>query len=150
MNKITNHPIDIEICSNFSNIITKIFKDIDEITYISNDPSFNEKRYKISSDIFIIHLLSSKKDCIMKDIVNTIGLPNSTASRRVEYLVGLGLIKRVLSKLDHRKVKLRLTKEGRKLSRKYFEYIYNTLNTIFKTFSISERQFLNEILSKIS
>ncbi len=150
MEKNKNYHIDIEICQIFSKIITQIFKDIDEIFYISKDSTNKEIRNKIGSDIFIIHLIGLRKDIIMKDIVDMIGLPNSTATRRIEYLVGLKLVKRVKSKEDHRKINLRLTREGRKLSLKYFEYISSKFKNIFTKFSISERQFLKDIFQTIS
>ena len=78
---------NIEILKLFSEIIAQIINEIDCFQIPSLDNNINEIQLNIGKDILIIHAIGSKMDCSMKDIIMATGLPNSTATRRVGFLV---------------------------------------------------------------
>ncbi|MHA1988271.1 MAG: MarR family transcriptional regulator, partial [Promethearchaeota archaeon] len=49
---------------------------------------------KIGGGIFILNIIDSRDRCIMKDIVESLNLGASTATRQVDSLVKQGLIRR--------------------------------------------------------
>ncbi len=90
---------------------------------------------KIGGGIFILHIIDSKDNCIMKDIVGFLNLGASTATRQVDSLVKQGLIKREIGETDRRKVHLTLTEEGKQVYKQFKNHMVRVMRNSLKTYS---------------
>ncbi len=76
---------------------------------------------KISTGIFLINYIGKHPQCSMSDIIEFLKLIPSAATRRIDKLVDLGLVKRVSDSKDRRVVKLKLTNKGYDLYQKFVQ-----------------------------
>lgn len=112
----------IEILTDF---LHKMILGLDTIKY---------KEKEIGMNIFILNYVGHEKEVIMTDIIQHMNLLPSTATRRVDKLVDLGLIDRYTPKDDRRIIKLKLTQEG--------EQVYKSvIDSRFKRFKLLEEAF---------
>jgi DNA-binding MarR family transcriptional regulator len=63
-------------------------------------------------EISILGIIEKKPDVILKEIIESLGIANSTLTSAVDRLEKRGLIERVISKKDRRSFGLALTGEG--------------------------------------
>jgi len=113
------------------------------IANISNDDT------KIGSGIFILSIIDSKQNCIMKDIVENLNLLASTATRQVDMLVGQGFIKRDVAKTGRRKVILKLTEKGKQANKRLKNHLNKVISNSLKTYSKEEVMLTIEVLHTI-
>lgn len=146
---IDTSTLNIKILKLFSEIIAQIINEIDifQITHLDKDN--NETQLKIGKDILVIHAIGSKIDCSMKDIIIATGLPNSTATRRVGYLIENNLILRKISKKDKRKTILKLTKNGRRSFSLFFDYFTQKFEEILQMINKEEKEVLLKIFKSL-
>ena len=135
-------PMNIEILKLFSEIIAQTINDIDNFQIPQLDINNNEFQLSIGKDILIIHSIGSKSECSMKDIIVATGLPNSTATRRVRFLLENGLVMKKTSKNDRRKTIIKLTKSGRKAFSLFFDYITHKFEKMFQMINDKEKEIL--------
>jgi DNA-binding MarR family transcriptional regulator len=102
---------------------------------------------KIGSGIFVLHIIGSKPECIMKDIVDSLNLGASTATRQVDSLVKEGLIVRSSSDTDRRKVLLTLTNEGNLVYKRFKNHLILVMRTILKSYTIDKVNLTLDILN---
>lgn len=142
-------PLNMEILKLFSEIISQTINEIDDfqVPYLDNEN--NETQLNIGKDILIIHIIGSKIDCSMKDIIIATGLPNSTATRRVGYLVKINLVIRKTSKKDRRKTILKLTKNGRSSFSFFFDYIIKKFKESLQVITEEEKEILVKIFKTL-
>ena len=93
---------------------------------------------KIGSGIFILNIIDSVHNCIMKNIVETLNLLASTATRQVDILVNHGFIKRNVAKTDRRKVILTLTEKGKQVNERLKNHLNIVIVDSLKTYSKEE------------
>ena len=136
---------NIEILKLFSEIISQTINDIDSFQVPYLDEENNETQLNIGKDILIIHVVGYKKDCSMKDIIQATGLPNSTATRRVGYLVKKNLVIRRISKKDKRKTILKLTRNGRKCFSFFFDFMAQKFEASLQEINEKEKEVLIRI-----
>jgi DNA-binding MarR family transcriptional regulator len=84
---------------------------------------------EIGSGIFILSIVESREDCIMKNIVEDLNLGYSTATRQVDSLVKQGLVRRDVSETDRRKVILSLTTEGEKVNLRFKNHLIHVMSS---------------------
>ena len=142
-------PLNIEILKLFSEIISQTINEIDgfQVPYLDNEN--NETQLNIGKDILIIHVIGSKIECSMKDIIIATGLPNSTATRRVGYLVKNNLVIRKISKKDKRKTILKLTRNGRRSFSFFFDYIIEKFKEPLQIINEKEKEVLIKIFKTL-
>ena len=140
---------NIEIIKLFSEIISQTINDIDSFQVPYLDEENNETQLNIGKDILIIHVVGYKKDCSMKDIIQATGLPNSTATRRVGYLVKKNLVTRRISKKDKRKTILKLTRNGRKSFSSFFDYITRKFEESLHIIKEKDKELLIKIFKNL-
>ncbi len=104
---------------------------------------------KIGSGIFILSIIDSIHNCIMKNIIETLNLLASTATRQVDTLVGQGFIKRDVAKNDRRKVILTLTEKGKKANERLKNHLNKVISSSLKTYSKEEIMLAIEVLHTI-
>ena len=104
---------------------------------------------KLGQSLFIIDLIARKPDCTMKDIVNTLALTPSTATRHVDKLVELGFVDRNLSISDRRSVVLFLTRKGAELDKKFLKHRLASFSSILESFSVKEQDTLIKLMQQI-
>ena len=104
---------------------------------------------KIGSGIFILTIIDSIHNCIMKNIVESLNLLASTATRQVDILVTKGLIKRAVAKTDRRKVILRLTEKGKQVNERFINHLKMVMSSTLKTYSKEEIILAIEVLHTI-
>jgi DNA-binding MarR family transcriptional regulator len=85
----------------------------------------------------------------MKDIIIATGLPNSTATRRVGYLVKNNLVIRKISKKDKRKTILKLTGNGRSSFSSFFDYIIQKFEEPLQIINEKEKEVLVRIFKTL-
>ena len=103
----------------------------------------------IGGGIFLINIIGSKDDCIMKDIVETLSLGASTATRQVDVLVNQGLVKRNVAETDRRKVILTLTEEGKQVYKRFKNHLMQVMSNSLKTYSEQEINHAIEVFQLI-
>lgn len=134
----------LSIINSFSNVLEKLTIHINSLTY---------KKTKIGLDIFIINLIGkktlSKKQniVIMKNIVEELNIPPSSATRKVNHLVSSGLIKRDTSDNNRREIRLVLTDEGIALFNSFRNLFASNITQILQKFSEEEKKSFKNILS---
>lgn len=140
---------NIEILKLFSEIIAQTINEIDsfKINYLDKDN--NETQLNIGKDILVIHAIGFKMDCSMKDIITATRLPNSTATRRVGYLVEKDLVLRKTSKKDKRKTILKLTKNGMKSFSLFFDYFTQKFEVTLQLINEEEKKVLVKIFKSL-
>ena len=104
---------------------------------------------KIGSGIFILSIIDSIHNCIMKNIVETLNLLASTATRQVDILVSKGLIKRSVAKTDRRKVILTLTENGKQVNERFKNHLNKVISSSLKIYSKEEIMLAIEVLHTI-
>jgi DNA-binding MarR family transcriptional regulator len=85
----------------------------------------------------------------MKDIINYLKVIPSTATRRIDKLVGNGLVKRNLSKDDGRLIKLTLTSEGKELFMNFMQNRLMSFDLIKQEFNEEELHFFFNVLDRM-
>jgi DNA-binding MarR family transcriptional regulator len=93
---------------------------------------------QIGSGIFILNIIDSRPQCIMKDIIESLKLVASTATRQVDTLVSQGLVRREIAEKDRRKVILTLTEEGKHIYERFKNHVNRVMNSSLKTYSQEE------------
>ena len=90
---------------------------------------------QIGSGIFILNIIDSRPQCIMKDIIERLNLVASTATRQVDTLVSQGLIKRKIAEKDRRKVILTLTEDGKRVYKRFKNHLIRVMNSSLQIYS---------------
>ncbi|MHA1992207.1 MAG: MarR family winged helix-turn-helix transcriptional regulator [Candidatus Hodarchaeales archaeon] len=104
---------------------------------------------KIGSGIFILNIIESKPESIMKDIVENLNLGASTATRQVDLLVKKGIIKRDVLETDRRKVILALTEEGKQIYQRFKNHLIHVMKRSLKEFSENEVNLAIDVFQTI-
>lgn len=95
-----------EVTEKFNEFLVKISYGIEGFKY-------NGKT--IGSSVLLINFIQTKPHCSMSDIKDFLKVTPSTATRRVDKLVDLGLAERTIGKSDHRSILISLSDEGKEL-----------------------------------
>ncbi|MHA1906660.1 MAG: MarR family winged helix-turn-helix transcriptional regulator [Candidatus Thorarchaeota archaeon] len=93
---------------------------------------------QIGNGIFILNVIDSRPQCIMKDIVETLNIGASTATRQLDTLVRQGLIKRDVAETDRRKVILTLTEKGNQVFKRFKNHLLQVMTISLETYSVKE------------
>ena len=104
---------------------------------------------KIGSGIFILNIIDSVHNCIMKNIVEALNLLASTATRQVDTLVNQGFVERHVAKTDRRKVILTLTEKGKLANERLTNHLKKVINNSLKTYSKEDMLFAIEVFHAI-
>jgi DNA-binding MarR family transcriptional regulator len=115
----------------------------------SHIENVSDENTKIGSGIFILSIIYSNKNCNMTDIVENLNLAPSTATRQVDSLVKLGLVRRDIGSTDRRKVILSLTKDGKRVSDRFKRHLIKVMRNILEKYSESEMRKTVNIMDNI-
>ena len=85
----------------------------------------------------------------MKNIVDSLNLLASTATRQVDTLVSQGLIKRDVAETDRRKVILTLTEKGKQANERLKIHLDKVISNSLKTYSKEEIMLAIEVFHTI-
>ena len=119
------------------------------IQFTTEIENFSYSNHKLGSDVFILYHLGYKLKCNMKEIIEILSYPPSTATRKVNKLVDLGYIKRFRPQNNRRSVELKLTNKGREVFAQFHKKRFDPLLKIFKEFPEPHIVSFYEILQKI-
>lgn len=109
------------------------------------------KGHKIGTNIFLLHFINSNENCNMKSIVELLNVIPSTATKKIDKLVRLGLVKRELREENRRNVFLVLTDEGEEVLNEFFNIRSINMQKILENLSEEEKiSFLNVIEKIVS
>jgi len=86
----------------------------------------------------------------MGDLSRILGVPFSTATRTVDWLVSNGYIQRLADPEDRRIVRVELTETGKELSRAMNELFLEGAELLMYNFSLEERKELGRLLGKLA
>jgi DNA-binding MarR family transcriptional regulator len=115
----------------------------------SHIENVSDENTKIGSGIFILSIINSKKNCNMTDIVESLNLVPSTATRQVDSLVKLKMVRRDVGRTDRRKVILSLTKDGKRVNNRFKRHLIKVMRNSIEKYSESEMRQAVNILDKI-
>jgi DNA-binding MarR family transcriptional regulator len=115
----------------------------------SHIENISDENTKIGSGIFILSIIDSKKNCNMTNIVESLNLVPSTATRQVDSLVRLGMVRRDVDNTDRRKVILYLTKDGKRINNRFKKHLIKVMRNSLEQYSESEMVQAVNILDKI-
>ena len=115
----------------------------------SHIANISHENTNIGSGIFILSIIDAHENCIMSNIVETLNLVPSTATRQVDTLVKQGLIKRDVGKRDRRKVILSLTEDGKQVSRRFKNHLIDVIIKNLETHTEKEMSKSFQILNNI-
>jgi DNA-binding MarR family transcriptional regulator len=129
-----------EISNKFLSTLLKLTSHIENVS---------DENTKIGSGIFILSIIDSKKNCNMTDIVESLNLVPSTATRQVDSLVKLGLVSRDVGSTDRRKVILSLTRDGKRVNNRFKRHLIKVMQNSLEKYSKSEMRQAVDIMDKI-
>jgi DNA-binding MarR family transcriptional regulator len=86
----------------------------------------------------------------MGDLSRILGVPFSTATRMVDWLVNNGYIQRLADPDDRRIVRVALTETGKELSRAMNDLLLESAEKVMYNFSVEERKELGRLLGKLA
>ncbi len=115
----------------------------------SHITNISDKDTNIGSGIFILSIIDSQKNCIMSNIVESMNLVPSTATRQVDSLVKQGLVRRDVGKKDRRKVILSLTPDGNRAHNRFKNHVINVIRKTLETYSEEEMSKSFQILNAV-
>ncbi len=128
-------------------MVTRVTKHVEEISnrflvelisltrHIAN---VSHEGTEIGGGIFILHVIATTEECVMRDIVEILNLGASTATRQVDSLVKQDLIERGVSKTDRRKVSLMLTEAGREIYTRFRNHLRQVMSSSLQDYSEQE------------
>lgn len=136
---------------NLSNNEQNLFQMIEQLyeKFVQIEETSPPMRKKIRKEFSIIELVGKNKSCNMKDIIENLGLPSSTATRQVDKLVKLNLIKREIPAENRRMVILSLTDSGQELYLDHQEHRHIVETKLFQSFTDKEKNTLIKLIKKI-
>jgi DNA-binding MarR family transcriptional regulator len=85
----------------------------------------------------------------MGDLSRILGVPFSTTTRTVEWLVNNGYIQRLADPEDRRVIRVELTEAGKKLYRAMEDLLLESAEQFLQNFSLDERKELGRLLGKL-
>ena len=85
----------------------------------------------------------------MGDLSRTLGVPFSTATRTVDWLVENGYVQRLADPEDRRVVRVELTAAGKELYRAMNHVLLESAEQFMHNFSLEERKELGRLLGKL-
>ncbi|MFW9773063.1 MAG: MarR family winged helix-turn-helix transcriptional regulator [Candidatus Thorarchaeota archaeon] len=134
-----------------SNNEQNLFQMIEQLyeKFVQIEETSPPMRKKIRKEFSIIELVGKNKSCNMKDIIENLGLPSSTATRQVDKLVKLNLIKREIPAENRRMVILSLTDSGQELYLDHQEHRHIVETKLFQSFTDKEKDTLIKLIKKI-
>jgi len=89
------------------------------------------------------------KPITMGDLSRILGVPFSTATRTVDWLVDNGYIQRLADPEDRRVVRVELTGAGKELFRAMNDLLLESTEQFLHNFSLEERKELGRLLGKL-
>ncbi len=101
--------------------------------------------------IFTIGFVFSRQTepITMGDLSRILGVPFSTATRTVDWLVENGYVQRLADPEDRRVVRVELTEAGKKLYRTMNDLLLESVEQFLHNFSLEERNELGRLLGKL-
>ncbi|MHA2200019.1 MAG: MarR family winged helix-turn-helix transcriptional regulator [Candidatus Thorarchaeota archaeon] len=105
------------------------------VRHISN---VTHEEIQIGNGIFILNVIDSRPQCIMSDIVDTLNIGASTATRQLDTLVRQGLVSRTTADTDRRKVFLTLTDSGNQVFKRFKNHVTRVMRISLETYSEKE------------
>jgi DNA-binding MarR family transcriptional regulator len=100
---------------------------------------------------FIIGFVFSRRSqpITMGDLSRILGLPFSTATRTVDWLVNNGYVQRLADPKDRRVVCVELTEAGKELYLAMSDLLLESTEQLLHNFSLEERKELGRLLGKL-
>ncbi|MHA1916575.1 MAG: MarR family winged helix-turn-helix transcriptional regulator [Promethearchaeota archaeon] len=126
-----------------NNFLSELLNLTRHISNVSNEDT------NIGSGIFILSIIDSLQNCIMKDIIESLNLLASTATRQVDMLAKQDLIKRDVAETDRRKVILSLTEKGKQLNKRFKNHLIKVITSSMETHSKEDIILAIEVLHTI-
>jgi DNA-binding MarR family transcriptional regulator len=105
--------------------------------------------HKIGRRIFVINHVGNKKKCNLTDVVKSLKLPKSTATRQVDYLVKNELVNRTIPDGNRRTVELELTDGGKKVYTWFQEHFADVMTAVQQEYSEQEVNMMIRILPRV-
>lgn len=119
------------------------------VNLVHHIANVTHEEIQIGNGIFILNVIDSRQQCIMKDIVDTLNIGASTATRQLDTLVRQGLVRRNVAESDRRKVILSLTEAGNQVYRRFKKHLIGVMRNTIKDYSEIEIKNAIEILHRI-
>lgn len=93
--------------------------------------------------------MGNKKRCNLTDVVKSLKLPKSTATRQVDYLVAKQLVNRKIPENNRRTVELTLTEKGKEVYAWFQEHLEAIMAVVQQEYSEQEVNLMIRILPRV-
>jgi DNA-binding MarR family transcriptional regulator len=119
------------------------------VNLVHHIANVTHEEVEIGNGIFILNVIDSRPQCIMKDVVDTLNIGASTATRQLDNLVRQGLVRRNVAESDRRKVILTLTENGKQVYNRFKNHLIRVMKSSLKTYSEEEINHAIQVLHTI-
>ena len=128
----------------YTRLLSQILYDVIEVSFF--DELDSDQLTK--SQFTILKILSVSDTSTVSEIADILRISRAAASKNVEKLVRLKLVKRKIIKSDRRAVQIVLSDSGRSIVDAYEELRFQRQDAALKSFSEEDREHFSELLGK--
>ncbi len=110
----------------------------------------HDRKHLNPADTQTLLFVGNRPDCIANDVAEHLAIAPTTASSILDRLVRGGLLSRERTEENRRVVRLRLTKEGRKVEDRIRKYQLANCNAMLAALKPREQEVFVRLISKIA
>jgi DNA-binding MarR family transcriptional regulator len=143
----------MELIQRYMALRPRLIPPKDVLRFRETMKSFKGSDYKTGDHEFVFRiliLLSNNPDPLtMSELSTELNVPLSTATRIVDGLVQRDMVERVNDRKDRRVVRVKMSKNGRKLYETGTAYTKQRITKLLKDFSAEEQSQLLSLMNKL-
>lgn len=143
----------MELIQRYMSLRPKLIPPKDVVRFKETMKSFKDLDYKTGDHEFVFRILimlSNNPDPLtMSELSTELNVPLSTATRIVDGLVMREMVERVNDRKDRRVVRVKMSKNGRKLYETGTAYTKQRITKLLKDFSAEEQSQLLSLMNKL-
>lgn len=123
---------------------------IPKIRNILNERDLKDTNYRFDpSEICYLKRIGQKEGLTQAELASAVFAPAPTVTRKINKLIGLGLLERRDDSKDYRKNHLHLTDEGKRVAQMLNEWNIRHTDMLFEGFTEEERELFADLLERM-
>lgn len=143
----------MELIQRYMSLRPKLIPPKDVVRFKETMKSFKDLDYKTGDHEFVFRILimlsNNPYPLTMSELSTELNVPLSTATRIVDGLVMREMVERVNDRKDRRVVRVKMSKNGRKLYETGTAYTKQRITKLLKDFSAEEQSQLLSLMNKL-
>lgn len=143
----------LEIIQRYMSLRPKLIPPKDVLRFKETMKSFKGSEYKAGDHEFVFRILmllsNNANPLTMSELSTELNVPLSTATRIVDGLVKRDMVERVQDRKDRRVVRVKMSRNGRKLYETGTAYTKQRITKLLKDFSAEEQTQLMSLMNKL-